>query len=99
MQNDRTGPGNIRKFSISGNNGGEADLSAGVVDYRYYESVLTNSVSATATIIETGNGEGVAKKGVLDNLPIRGGEKAEIEVEDAQQNKISLSIDLHCQQS
>ena len=99
MQNDRTGPGNIKKFSISSNGGGggggSADLAAGVVDYRYYESVITNNVSATATIIETGNGEGAAQKGVLDNLPIRGGEKAEIEVEDAQQNKISLSIDLH----
>ena len=95
MQNDRTGPGNIRKFTITGNEGGEANLAGGVVDYRYYESVLTNSVSATATIIETGNGEGVAKKGVLDNLPIRGGEKVQIEVEDAQENKLQLDIDMH----
>jgi len=100
MQNPNTGPGNITKFSISSNGGGggasgSVDMTGGVVEYRYYESVLTNSVSATATIIETGVGEGAAKKGVLDNLPIRGGEKAEIEVEDAQQNTITLSVDMH----
>ena len=95
MQNDRTGPGNIKKFTITGNEGGEASMAAGVVDYRYYESVLTNTVSATATIIETGNGDGVARKGVLDNLPIRGGEKAQIEVEDAQDNVIQMKVDLH----
>ena len=100
LQNDRTGPGNISKFSITSNgggggSGGSADLSPGVVDYRYYESVFTNNVSATAAIIETGVGEGPAGKGVLDNLPIRGGEKVEVEVEDAQKNKIQLNIDLH----
>jgi len=99
-QNDRTGPGNIKKFSISSNGGGgggggSVDMSAGIVDYSYYESVLTNSISATATIIETGNGEGAAKKGVLDTLPIRGGEKAEIEIEDAQKNKLQLNVDFH----
>ena len=95
LQNDKTGPGNIKKFSISSNGGGggggSVDMSAGVVEYCYYESVLTNTISATATIIETGAGE----KGVLDSLPIRGGEKAEIEVEDAQQNKIQLNVDFH----
>ena len=95
MQNPNTGPGNITKFTISGNEGDTVDMTGGVVEYRYYESVLTNNVSSTATIIETGVGEGAAAKGVLDNLPIRGGEKAEISVEDAQENKIDLSVDMH----
>ena len=47
--------GNIVKFQISSNFTDYAvELSAGVVDFRYYENVLANNVTASATIVETG---------------------------------------------
>ena len=48
--------GNIVKFQISSNFTDYAvDLSAGVVDFRYYENVLANNVTATATVVCTGS--------------------------------------------
>ena len=79
MSNSSVQGGNIQKFSISSNSGGgSVDLSAGVVDFRYFESVLSNTYSATATIVETGSGV----DGSIDALPIRGGEITQISVTD-----------------
>ena len=71
MGKSLTQPGNITSFQINSNTGGgSVDLSAGVVDYRYYESVLSNNISAKAMIVETGNSD---VGGVLDGLHVRGG--------------------------
>lgn len=81
--------GNIQEFIISSNSGSEAvDLSAGVSELRYYESILSNTVTATAVIVETGNELGSNNKinsadGLLDSLPIRGGERTDIKIVDA----------------
>ena len=41
---------NIQKFNISSNQQNKAaDLTGGVVDFRYYESVLSNNVTASTT--------------------------------------------------
>lgn len=94
--------GNINKFQIfeAKNNGDSIDMSPGIVELSYYESVLSNSVSATATIIETGFtdkkiGDGTKPRGVLDALPVRGGEKVILEFEDAQPepNKLTFKSD------
>ena len=43
LNNPQTGPGNLKKFTITSNKGGrQIDLSNGVVEYRYYENVLSN---------------------------------------------------------
>ena len=79
--------GNIEEFVISANTSDRAvDMSNGVVDFKYYESVLSNGITATATIVETGyTDEGAdVKGGILDGLPIRGGERTDIRVMDAQ---------------
>ena len=45
--------GNIVKFQISSNFTDYAvDLSAGVVDFRYYENLLNNNVTASATVVK-----------------------------------------------
>ena len=45
-QNPTTGAGDIKKFIITSNKGGkETDISAGVVEYRFYESVLSNPIT------------------------------------------------------
>ena len=78
--------GNIVKFQISSNFTDYAvDLSAGVVDFRYYENVLANNVTASATIVETGyqsddSGGAGGKQSTVDGLPIRGGERTDITI-------------------
>jgi len=94
-QNAPTSPGNIQKFQISSNqNNKAADLSGGVVEFRYYESVLSNNVTATAVIVDSGyktDGDKViTSKGILDELPIRGGERTDIVIEDNNDNKLSF---------
>ena len=93
--------GNIVKFQISSNFTGYAvDLSAGVVDFRYYENVLANNVTASATIVETGyqsddSGGAGGKQSTVDGLPIRGGERTDITIEDAYGNELTLEEGLY----
>tara|TARA_R100001594_G_scaffold27867_1_gene52858 strand:- start:1551 stop:2963 length:1413 start_codon:yes stop_codon:yes gene_type:complete len=94
-------PGNIEQFKISSNFTDYAvDLSAGVVDFYYYESVLSNSVTATATIMETGfsldeKGTAGTTQGTVDGLPIRGGERTDIGMEDTYGNQLIFEDGLY----
>ena len=93
--------GNIVKFQISSNFTDYAvELSAGVVDFRYYENVLANNVTATATIVETGyqaddKGGAAGKQSTVDGLPIRGGERTDITIEDVYGNELTLEEGLY----
>ena len=93
--------GNIVKFQISSNFTEYAvELSAGVVDFRYYENVLANNVTASATIVETGyqsddSGGAGGKQSTVDGLPIRGGERTDITIEDAYGNELTLEEGLY----
>lgn len=96
-KNAPEGAANISKFKISSNTNNRAvDFGGGVVDFRYYESVLSNNITATATIVETGfevDGEKVeGTKSILDSLPIRGGERTDIVIEDNKNNKIRFDV-------
>ena len=88
--------GSIDRFQITSKKGNSIDLSAGVVDFRLYESVLSNTITATATVIETGNqsdGESVSSiQGAIDGLPIRGGEESKITIRDAHDESISFNV-------
>ena len=99
-QIDPAQAGNITKFKISSNlDENSIDLSTGVVDYRYYESVLSNNVTATATVVETGFQEDKGKTGdapgTIDGLPIRGGERTDITIEDTYGNELKLDDGLY----
>jgi len=100
-QNAPESAGNIVKFQISSNFTDYAvELSAGVVDFRYYENVLTNSVTATATCVETGyqaddKGGASGKQSTVDGLPIRGGERTDITIEDAYGNELTFEEGLY----
>jgi len=93
--------GNIVKFQISSNFTDYAvELSAGVVDFRYYENVLSNSVTATATCVETGyqaddKGGASGQQSTVDGLPIRGGERTDIIIEDAYGNELTFEEGLY----
>jgi len=89
-QNATTGPGNIQKFTVTGHKGKKVDASAALVEYRYYENILSNTITSTATIIETG-----IPRGILDGVPIRGGELVDIIVTDPRGNKLDLTTTLH----
>ena len=93
---DSTRAGDIKKFSIfqAKDGGGEIDALGVVVDIKYYEDVLSNTVSLSAVVVETGETENekVGNAGILDGLPIRGGEPASIILEDHDGNKLSLSL-------
>ena len=95
---DTQNAGNIVTFSLQSNksSGKIADLAAGIVDFRYYESILSNTVSATATVLESGyqvKGNKAKGKGtILDNLPVRGGERARIIIEDAKGKELDLPL-------
>jgi hypothetical protein len=92
-EKDLSQAGNIESFQINSNTGGgSVDLSAGVVEYNYYESVLSNTISATATIVETGNQADGPGRGSLDGLPIRGGERAQIKISDNQGGTLEVPL-------
>ena len=55
MENPNTGAGNIKKFQVTNNRtGNSVDLSAGIVEYSFYENVLSNNITG-AIVVETGN--------------------------------------------
>ena len=92
-EKDLSQAGNIESFQINSNTGGgSVDLSAGVVEYNYYESVLSNTISASATIVETGNEADGPGRGSLDGLPIRGGERAQIKISDNQGGTLEVPL-------
>ena len=89
--------GNIREFVLhqAKDGGNSIDASGVVVDIKYYEDVLSNSVSLTAIIAESGesNVKGFGNKGILDGLPVRGGEPSHIVIEDHDGHKLKFKND------
>ena len=89
--------GTIREFEIfQAKDGGESiDASPAVTDIKYYENILSPSVNLTAIITETGESDkkSFGNKGMLDGLPIRGGNASEIIIEDHEGNKLKFKSD------
>ena len=95
LQNPTSGPGNLKSFKVSSNKDGkDLDLSAGVVDYRYYENIMSNYITASATVIETGNTTNNVAN-AINGLPLRGGEKVDVVIEDVQGNQIVVPEGLY----
>ena len=100
-QNSPDQAANIIKFKISSNFKDEAiDMSGGVVDFYYYESVLSNHVTTTLTMMETGfetdsKGKPKASQGLIDSLPIRGGERVDFTIEDNYGNELKVDEGLY----
>ena len=100
-QNSPDQAANIIKLKISSNFGdGAIDISGGVVDFQYYESVLSNHVTSTIVVMETGfemdkSGKPKASKGLIDSLPIRGGERVDIIMEDNYGNELKIDEGLY----
>ena len=91
---------NIDKLQITSNTGGGAvDISGVVPEFSYYESVLSNVITASMVVSETGfeakKNETIATRGLLDGLPIRGGERVDVELTDLNDNKLKFSQGLY----
>ena len=84
---------NIKELGISNPKSGQAiDISNGMIELKYYESILSNHISATIIYGDTGNsvGEGKNKKALIDGLPVRGGEPVRIRVVDPNNNELKF---------
>jgi hypothetical protein len=93
--NSNASSGNIKKCEIIPRNGPATELNAVVVELNYYENLLSNSISSTFVIADSGSLNKKEQSSILDGLPIRGGEKITLEIEDAQIEKNSISVDLY----
>jgi hypothetical protein len=84
--NQSTRAGSIGAFILQSADGSKSvDISPGIVELNYYENILSNSVSMSTTVIDTGFTDSpVGNNGIVDGLPIRGGERAYILLEDKQ---------------
>lgn len=77
------------------------DLSVGVCggisNFRYYESILENTISATLTITDTGysikSSKGFGTTGIIDGLDLRGGEKVSMIFVDNYGNELKFEND------
>ena len=82
MSESNLRPGNIRNFTIKGEdlsgNKTEHRNSAALVDLRYYENVLSNVITLSVGVQETDD--------LLNALPILGGDKVDIKIEDSSGN-------------
>ena len=90
MENPNTGAGNIKKFQVTNNRtGNSVDLSAILLSI-VFTRTFSQTILLRAIVVETGNQDQGAQDSTIDGLPIRGGEKVVIEVEDATQQPITL---------
>lgn len=91
------GQGQINLFEIESNYGKSLDISASVVEFTYYESILDNTIRANATIVDTGyrnSEEGHAipeEKGVK----LTTGEKVNIKITDGYDTTLSFLNQKH----
>jgi len=88
----QAGETQIKMFEFYSNYGKTVDVSSGCIELNYYESILDNTIRATATFADTGNrssGEGSASV-EKDDLNLTVGEKVNLKVIDG--NRTSLEF-------
>ena len=97
-------PAFIKKLDIASNKSStDASIVGGTVRLQYWESILQDSIRASVVFTDTGNtlpkrkrkfGSGSGGKvGVVEGLPIIGGEQVTLKIEDNQGNVLDFSID------
>ena len=82
-----TRAGDITKFTVAGS----PDFAPVAQMISYYENVLEPSVKVNVTIEETGLSD-KGPFGMLDSIPIRGGEEVILEIEDNQETPNKLKF-------
>ena len=91
-QGQLAGPANIQKIGIASvvNEGTFVDVSAGIMELRYYESILQDSPKATYIFADSGSS--INKKSVIEGLPLHGSEPTLIVMTDNYDNEISIEM-------
>lgn len=91
--NTKAESGNISKCLIHSNRGsGSADISAGIMDFSYFESILDNSVRFSLIVLETGNNEGNSDDiAILYKLKLSGFERVELSFDDNNDNTLKFT--------
>jgi len=100
MSNQQVNASDIRNFTIFPTDGGnEVDIAALIQELSYYENILSNSLTLSVIVADSGALELDQKKddmiGILDGIPIRGGERVAIQFSDSQDNQNTLSFSTH----
>ena len=83
----------IKKLTAKNQKTGRGvDLTGGLVEMKYFESILSNNITGRMIIADTGSSVPVDEelKNVLDGLPIRGGENIDLNMLDTEGNQIKL---------
>ena len=71
------------------------DISNGLIQLKYHESILSNHITASMVIGETGNtvDKGKYQTNLVDGLPVRGGEPVRIKCKDPKGNTLKFVDD------
>jgi len=91
-----TNSGNISKLEIFSNKvNGSKDISAGVVECDYYESILEPTVRFSILVADSGHEVGGGEQAVsaIQYLKLSGSEKVHLTLEDAYGNKLKYEGD------
>ena len=84
-------PANVTKVTLNSNSGGKsADLLGGFVQLTYTESIMSDTITANYTFIDSG--ASVDGKSVRDGLPLVGEERVDVVFEDNSDNKIEVTL-------
>jgi hypothetical protein len=84
-------PATIKSYNIASNDGGKtAELIGGIIKLQYFESLLSDTVSANILYVDTGGA--IDGKTVLDGLPLVGGEKSRFIIEDNQGTELEVTL-------
>lgn len=91
-QGQLAGPANIEKIAIASvaNEGQIVDVSAGIMELRYWESILQDSPKATYIFADSGSS--INKKSVIEGLPLHGSEPTLIVMTDNYDNEIKIEM-------
>ena len=88
---------NFTQFEIqaSEDKGKTVDIREGIASFSYYENILSNFITASVSVIEsgtrTGQDRGGVTEGLLNYLPVRGGEEVRMKAKDSFGNVIDFS--------
>ena len=84
-------PGNVTKLTVNSNQGGKSvDLRGGFVQLIYTESIMSDTITASYTFVDSG--ASVDGKSVRDGLPLVGEEKVDLAFEDNGENKLEVTL-------
>lgn len=91
-QGQLAGPAQIEKIAIASIEDVSkiVDVSGGIMELRYYESILQDSPKATYIFADSGNS--IDKKSVIEGLPLHGSEPTLIVMTDNYDNEISIEM-------